>query len=133
MSIHTYFANNPRNLFLLDGFGALVSAIFLFIIYAFESYFGMPRSVMQFLIALPCLYAVYSFACYFLIGRHWRLGLKVIALANLSYCILTALMVNKHQAQLTFLGDAYFVSEMIVLLVLVWIELRAAFSKRTGS
>jgi hypothetical protein len=129
MSVHTYFVQNPRILFLLDGFGALLSAIFLFIIYFFESYFGMPRPTMQLLITLPCLYVVYSFACYFLIGRHWRLGLQVIALANLGYCILTAFMVSKYQTALTSLGNAYFVLEMIVILVLVWVELRAAFSR----
>jgi hypothetical protein len=129
MSVHTYFAQNPRRLFLLDGSGALLSAAFLFLISAFESYFGMPRPVMPLLIALPCFYAFYSFACYFLIGRHWRIGLKIIALANLSYCILTAFTVSQYQAALTLLGNAYFISEMIVVLLLVWVELRVAFSK----
>ncbi len=129
MSVHTYFAQNLRRLFLLDGSGALLSAAFLFLIYAFEPYFGMPRPVMPLLITLPCFYALYSFACYFLIGRHWRIGLKIIALANLSYCILTAFTVRKYQAELTLLGNAYFISEMIVVLLLVWVELRVAFSK----
>lgn len=121
---------NSRQLFLIDGIGAVVSAIMLGLVLAsFESTFGMPKKVLYFLAIIPCFFAIYSFSCYWRKVEHWRSYLKIIALANLLYCCLTTgLMIYLYQ-KLTILGLVYFLLEIIVVIILVLIELKTASNK----
>lgn len=119
----------PRKLFLLDGIGALLSAFLLGVILAnFESTFGMSKKVLYFLAVLPCFFAIFSFTSYFRNVKNWRPYLKAIAIANLTYCCLTAFLVFYFYEQLTALGVAYFLLEIAVIVILVYIELKTAFA-----
>jgi len=118
---------NPKQLFLIDGIGALVSAFFLGIVLVrLESSVGMPKNVLYFLAVLPCLFAVYSFYCHFLLKHSWHTFLKGIAIANLSYCVLTVSLLFIHYERLTFLGLFYFLVELVIIGILVTFELRAS-------
>lgn len=121
---------NPKILFLIDGFGALLSAFLLGVILVrFESSFGMPRKTLYFLAALPCFFVVYDFICYRIVGENWRPFLKAIAVANLMYCCVSVALLVDHYSKLTDLGVAYFLIEIVILIVLSGIELKIA-SKR---
>lgn len=116
-----------KKLFLIDGFGAIVSAILLGIVLVkFERFFGIPKATLYFLASLPCLFATYDFYCYRKIDRNLGQFLKRIAIVNLLYCCLSIGLAVYHYQEITYLGWAYIVNEIIIVVVLAMIELRAA-------
>lgn len=122
-------AAHPKKLFLLDGFGALLTAFFLGVLLAnFEEVFGMPPNVLYRLSLLACVFAVYSLCCSFFAVGKWHLLLRIIVVANLLYCCLTIGCMLAFSERLTLLGLVYFVQELIVIGVLVAIELNVASS-----
>lgn len=117
----------PKQLFLIDSLGALISATMLGIVLVmFESHFGMPSNTLYWLAGLAAVFAVYSFVNYIRFGKNWRIFLSIIAIVNLLYCALTAGVVIRHFQELTTLGIAYFIGEMIIVVALALIELRKA-------
>ncbi|MEO1417693.1 MAG: hypothetical protein AAFW00_20585 [Bacteroidota bacterium] len=117
----------PRNLFLLDGIGALVSAIMLGVVLVqFESFFGMPASVLQYLALAAGIFAVYSFSQYVRFPQNWIPYLRFIATVNLLYCAVTLALVLFLYGQLTYWGILYFVGEIILVVTLAVFELRTA-------
>lgn len=122
---------NPRKLLLLDGFGALLSAFLLGIVLVkFEQFIGMPRKTLYFLAFLPCVFALYDFVCYFRDLKNWRIFLKIIAIANLLYCVISLCFVIAFWQELTIWGHLYFLGEMIIVVALSVFELKVA---RDGS
>ena len=121
-----------KNLFLIDGIGALVSAIFLgIVLVSLHSLIGMPRNILYLLAVIPCFFAVYSFTCHFAAIKNWQPYLKIIAVANLLYCCLTLGLVLGLREQLTYLGIGYFIIEIIIVVALAIFEWRTAqFSQR---
>ena len=118
---------NPRRLFLIDGFGAILSAFLLGIVMTrYESTFGMPRETLYFLASLPCVFAVYDFFCYLLVAESWRPYLNIIAIANLIYCCISIGFLFYHYQKLTSLGWIYFLLEVIIIIILVIVELKTA-------
>ncbi|MFY7912315.1 MAG: hypothetical protein ACOVO2_22300, partial [Emticicia sp.] len=89
----------------------------------FEDAFGMPQKHLCVLSILACIFAVYSMNCYFFVGKNWRTYLKIIAVANLMYCFLTAVLVMLLYQQITILGIIYFIGEILIILGLVYVEL----------
>jgi len=119
---------NPKTLFLVDGLGALLSAFLLGVVLVyFENWLGMPKQTLYFLAFLPCLFALYDLFCYLKVKKNELLFLKGIAGMNLFYCCLSIGFVIHHSAQLTNLGLAYFILELVVVFVLVCIQLKTAF------
>lgn len=118
------FYSNPKRLFIVDGFGAFLTAFFLVaILVPFEDSFGMPRTILYSLSSVACIYAIYSFCCSFFISSNWPPYLKAIKIANMLYCCLTmGLMVYFYQ-RLTILGLIYFSLEIMVISGLIFIEL----------
>ncbi|MEO1260508.1 MAG: hypothetical protein AAFZ15_17055 [Bacteroidota bacterium] len=117
----------PKKLFLIDGIGALLSAFLLGAIWTrFENIFGMPRSALYILALLPCFFAIYDFICYFKIKENWSPFLKVIAFANLLYCLISIGFLFNHYQQLTVLGLIYFFLELLIVILLAGIELKMA-------
>lgn len=124
MKILDRLSLNPKNLFLIDGLGALLTTFLIGIVLRmFEYAFGMPSKFLTILSILACTFAVYSMRCYFLIGKNWRTYLKIIAVANLMYCLLTAVLVMLLYQQITILGIIYFIGEILIILGLVYVEL----------
>lgn len=78
---------HPREMFLVDGLSALLSAFLLgIVLVTFEELFGVPKSTLYFLASLPCIFFVYDFYWYFNVNKTSSLFLKIIAIANLLYC-----------------------------------------------
>ncbi|WMX15982.1 MULTISPECIES: hypothetical protein [unclassified Aureispira] len=124
----------PKTLFLIDGFGALLSAFLLGVVLVrFEPIVGMPVSTLYLLAFLPCLFALYDLICYLKVKKQVLLFLKGIATANLLYCILSTCLVVHHYAQLTALGLVYFIMELIIVLILVILQFKTAYKESTNS
>jgi flagellar biosynthesis protein FlhB len=118
---------NPKRLFLIDCFGAMLSAFLLGVVMArFERIFGMPQNVALILSIIPCFYALYSFVCFWVLTKNWKPYLRLIAIANLLYCALTAGLVVYAYRVLTIWGFLYFVGEIIVVIGLALVELKTA-------
>lgn len=115
----------PRNLFLIDSMGALVSAALLGLVLAnFEDIFGMSQKVLYPLAFTACGFALYSMLCFLIQPKNWRLYLKIIAIVNLLYCGLTLGLVIDRRAELSVFGWMYFVGEVVVVASLAMIELK---------
>ena len=116
-----------RKLFLLDGAGAILSAVLLGIVLVqLEAYFGIPIATLYFLAALPCFFAIYDFYCYFKVEKNLAKCLRGIAIVNLLYCCLSILLAFYHYQEILYLGWIYIIVEIIIVVVLSIIELRVA-------
>ena len=114
-------------LFLIDGFGALTSALLLgFVLVQFNEYFGIPISTLYFLAALPCVFAVYDFVCYFTLKTDLGPALKRIAIVNWGYGFLSLGFAIYHVDLITTLGWAYVLGEIGIVGALALVELRNA-------
>ena len=71
---------------------------------------------------------LYSMTCFFLLKTNWKPFLKGISFANIFYCILTIGMMFLHQTTITPLGILYFSTEIIIIGLLVYLELKVARS-----
>ncbi len=117
----------PKQLFLIDSVGALISAIMLgLVLTTFEEWFGMPSRALYLLALLAGLFFLYSYSRYRINSERWRPYLKVIAIINLLYCFLTLNLVVYFYSSLTVLGLVYFVGEIVIILALAVIELKTA-------
>ena len=117
---------NTKKLFLIDGIGAMVSALFLGVVLVWlKDKIGMPVNILYLLAILPIFFAIYSFSCYFFKENSKPL-LKGIATLNLLYCFLTIGLLFFYDHNLTFLGWTYFIAELIVLAVLIFLEFKAS-------
>lgn len=114
-------------MFLIDGLGAIVTAILLSQVLArFETVFGMPRDILWVLAGAAGCFAVYSISCHLFLKKNGKPFLQGIAIANLIYCLTTLVLVIYLRESLTYLGLAYFIGEMIIILILVRWEFSAA-------
>ena len=114
----------PRNVFLLDGIGALVSSLFLVVLLApFESFFGMPSDYVYQLAIPAFVFAVYSIACYVFNPNNWQPFMKLIALANFIYCCVTFYLILKLFYRLTQFGVLYFLLEIAVIFMVIALEI----------
>ena len=118
----------PRKLLLIDGLGALLSAFILgVVLIRFQSNIGMPPKVLNFCSILAGVFAVYSLTSYAMRTANHALLLKLIAVANILYCMLTLGFIVLLNHRLTTLGTCYFIAEIVVVLALATIELITAF------
>ena len=116
---------NPKKLFLIDGFGAIISAFLLGVVLVkFEEKIGVPVSVLYLLATIPVFFATYDFYCYRKKNHKSGILLKGIALLNLAYCCLSLGLVFYHLDTTTNLGFVYFIIEIAIVLFLVIIEFR---------
>ena len=118
---------DPRKLFLIDGFGALLSAFLLGVVLVkFEHLFGIPKATLYFLASLPCFFAIYDLYVYFRKGKNTARFLRVIAVINLLYCVLSLGLAFYHIESVKLLGWLYILTEIAIVSVLACIELKVA-------
>ena len=123
------FRSNPRQLFLIDSLGALVTACLTgFVLARFEGIFGIPPKILYTLSFVALLYAVYSILCFSGKPTHWRPLLKAIAFANLIYILISVGLVFLYYPQVSVLGLLYFIGEFLVIGILIYIEFKTAYS-----
>ena len=119
----------PKQLFLLDGLGALLTAFLLGIVLVrLEPVIGMPAHLLYMLSAVACVFAVYSFSNVLFPKANWRPYLIAIAIANLVYCCLTLGLMIYLRHELSTLGKVYFTLEIAVIIGLVSMELKTAYT-----
>jgi hypothetical protein len=117
--------SNPKKVFLLDGAGALVTGLLLIVVVIpLHKKFGLPQNALYWLSAIAGLFSVYSIYCAYLKNDQWK-RLAAISIANCFYCILTALILLNFTKTVTPLGFAYFTTEIIIIIGLVLLEIRA--------
>ena len=120
-----------RNVFLVDGLGAVASAATtLTIVLTLQRRFGMPVSTLWALVLLALGFMAYSLGCWAKKAR-LRPWLPVVMAANLGYCVVVGVAVGVHASEMTTLGTAYFVGEMVVIVgvvVLEWNVLQASMN-----
>jgi hypothetical protein len=118
-------AANPRQLFLIDGLGALLSTFLLGVVLVqFEDFFGIPTNVLYFLAFLPCLFAIYDFYCYQKVPDNIDFYIKIIAVANLLYCLLSMGLALYHFQKITIYGWIYILLEILILILLITIQFK---------
>lgn len=122
-SLITNIQQNPKKLFLIDGFGAILSTFMLGVILVrFEVLFGIPSSVLYILAIIPLfftLYDIYSFK-----QKYSKTGilLKGIAILNLLYCCISLGFAVYHFHSITYVGWSYILIEITIILLLAFIE-----------
>ena len=121
---------DPRKLFLIDAFGAFVSAVLLGVVLVrFEPVFGIPKDTLYFLAFIPCVFIVFDLVSYFLGQSKWRILLKTIAIANICYCLLSFLLAIIHRDSLSILGWIYILNEIVIILYIARIEYKRSHEK----
>jgi hypothetical protein len=114
--------NDPTKLFLVDGVGAWITAALTVVLTQFESYIGMPNEILRVLAVIAFTYSIYSLSCYRLKPQRWKPYLKAIMIANALYCSVTLALLTYFYQRITALGFVYFVSEVIIVCVLLRLE-----------
>ena len=105
-------------IFLIDGVGALLSALILLLFSVNHNWVGIPAVILLFLGLIAAVFFVYSFCCFLIRPPGWSKWLRSIALANLAYTLLTTAVLILYWDVVTWLGWLYFLGEILILLVL---------------
>ncbi|RYM32161.1 hypothetical protein ERX46_15885 [Brumimicrobium glaciale] len=117
---------NPKRIFLIDAFGALLTTILLFSVLAqLEQYFGMPKDVLYLLAGIAFGLFIYSLSCNRFVKSNWKHFLRILIIFNSIYLLLSIGLIIKHSESLTVLGWIYFILEFIVIGVLITYELNS--------
>lgn len=115
---------NKRNIFLIDGIGALVSAMFTGLVLPFFSqWIGLSSWALYSLAVFPLIYGIYSLSCFWLVRTIWPMMLKAIIIANLFYCLISGVVVFIFP-EITIWGRLLLGGEILIILGVVVIELR---------
>lgn len=118
---------DPKKIFLLDGIGAFLTSFLLLVVVRHKTeLFGVLPSVCIKLSAIAFAFCVYSLICHFLARENWRSLLKVIAFANITYCVITVLLLANFYEQLTPVAYTYFSIELGIITGLSIAEFRLA-------
>lgn len=121
------FIVTPRRLFLVDGLGAIVSSFMLAVVLVkFQRFFGIPVPILYFLAIIPCILALYDSLCFFFAKVKVALYLRILAMMNITYCMLSMLLAFRHQASLSGLGWTYLIVETALVLGVAWLEWEVA-------
>lgn len=114
---------NERNIFLLDGMGAL-SSLFMtgLVLPLFSDEIGIPVWLLRALALYPIGCAIYSFGCFRVPQKIEPWMLKMIMIANAFYCMISMAVMLSLES-LTTLGIALLISEIFVVSGVVAIEL----------
>ena len=110
----------PKKIFLIDGAGALLTALTLiFAPVLLPGIFGLPQANTLLLGSIAVCFAVYSLYNYVRFNpTRWKLLLRIIALANLAYCLLSLVMILYFYKQVTVIGWIYFTGEIAIIISL---------------
>ncbi len=131
--IISYFKKQPRLLFLIDGIGALTSALLLIVVLpSFEEIFEMPQPMLYMLACIALFLGSYSFCCFYLSPKNWPPYMLAIAVANFIYCLVTLSLVFYFFEALTSLGITYFIVECFIIGILSGIEIKVGMSEKVG-
>ncbi len=118
---------NPKMLFVIDGFGAMLSAFLLgFVLVTFESLIGIPSKTLYVLASIPICYIFYDVYSYNLPTQKVSVFLKGIAILNMLYCFISIGFAYYHMNTITMLGCLYIIVEIMILGILISVQYRIA-------
>lgn len=122
---------DKKNIFLLDGVGAIASAIFTGVLLPlFSNALGLPTPILNGLACFPLVYGLFSLGCYWLTQETKNWMLLGIITGNIIYCFVSFSLVFLY-VDITRWGQSVLIAEVLVILGVVAIELkvyRKAFS-----
>ncbi len=125
---------NPKYIFLIDGMGGLLTALFLIgVLPYFQDAIGLNKIVLYILGSIGACYGIYSLCCFRFVKSNFDVWLKVIVLANLIYCVAIAGVVTFFLEEMTLIGVGYFAFEVLVILAIVFSEIRILFQAQGGN
>jgi hypothetical protein len=117
----------PKKLFLIDSLGALLSAIVLgLVLVRFIPIFGMPANVLLPLSYIALGFSIFSMICFLSKSEKWRPLMKIIGVANLTYCCITIGALIYLKDNITVFGYLYFVPEIVIIAGLSFLEIKIA-------
>lgn len=120
-----------HEIFLIDGFGVLLSSVLITLFGFNPEWIGLPDKILFVLAFIAGFFMIYSFSCYLLKPVAWSWYLKVIAIANLIYGIATASMLIIYHNGVSTIGWLYFIGELMILVILARVELKIAARQMT--
>jgi hypothetical protein len=122
-----YFTNKPKQLLLIDSIGAGMTALSLFaIIRPWSTYFGMPEKELTVLTGLAFCFCIYSAVCFLRVKSGFSPFIRFIGMANVLYCVLTGGLIITYYLQLTNIGIAWFLTEIVIIGGLSYVEFQVA-------
>ena len=120
---------DPHFIFLIDGIGAGITALSLLLVLPnLPEVFTMPANILNYLGTIALVFATYSLCNFFLKLSKVKLLIRIIASANLVYCLFSGLIVARLLSQLSMLDVVYFLGEILIVCVLAIIEFRVSKS-----
>lgn len=122
-----FFLRKPEVLCFIDAVGALLTAIFLYVILRNFQQVGMLIQVFDYLILAALLLFFFSGANFLLVKKRYKYYFGIVGVANLIYCIVTACLVYSYFDQLAILSKWYFILEIIIVCMLAYVELGVSF------
>lgn len=121
--ILSFVTSDKKRIFLLDGIGALLTAVLMGLVLArLESFFGIPERVCICLGVVACVFALYSLSCFYFLKRYDSRLLVAIVFANILYALASLTIVFAYNNVLTIYGVLYLVIEVMIILALVRLE-----------
>ena len=122
---------NEKNIFLLDGIGALWSMLLSGLILPnFSTLIGLSKGWLLFLASFPLSYAIFSFSCYRLAKPTKAWMLLLLMAANSLYCLLSATIIFLHP-HITLWGKALLLGEIFVILFVITLERKIYLKVKT--
>ncbi len=122
-----YFICHPKKLFVLDGFGAIISAfVIAFVLVRLEKIVGIPSDSLYILATMPLCFALFDVYCTRKKEANLAPFVYRIAWLNLIYCCLSMAIAWYHFQTISIWGWAYLLLEILVLVALVNLELEVA-------
>lgn len=123
MKVIERFQQHPHLIFLIDGLGAILTALLLLLALPnLPEVFTMPARILQFLGSIAVILAAYSVSNYFIKLAQVRLLIRIIAVGNLLYCLLSVFIVSKLFTTISAWDKVYFAGEVLIVLALAVFE-----------
>ena len=128
---------DEKNIFLIDGLGALASLFFLGVVLpALDGFIGMPIHILYLLAVAPALFLGFDTYCFFYARSANKKHLLAIIGANATYCLVSTVILIQHFDSLTGWGLLYFSGEILILIAMIVYEarvFRSAYHSLAGS
>lgn len=124
---------SPKNLLLADTCGALLSVVFLMVLFPrLPEWIGLPVNFLKLLGSFALLMSIHSFYRYYFYPLQAVEALRSVAGVNTLYLLLTVIILWSWHESLMVLDYVYFISEAVIVIGLIIAEWKASVSVSGG-
>ena len=110
-------------LFAVDATGALLTAVLLWLVVRpYPAIFGMPSGLLSGLVITAVGLVFFGCCCFLWAGKRPVRLIRILAGANLLYCLSTLILLFVFQPPITGYGILYFTAEILLVGLLVRVE-----------